>query len=396
MIRFFQMLEAVLKNVTTSDLLNCRQVSHQWNGISSEIFRKRADINLHFVYRYGRFVQMLRNRHCVELLEDIEEPSSRYGTKTLTDLVDCFAESKHFPYSNFRFNRLSKCRSSDMTRFISLWGKDIVTLKVSVDEPERNIGIMKDLIFEKVPNLKHLEIEFWEETYDLPSPVRLFDDSDQLQLPKLEVLCVCDRDRKYRRVVEDILKAASNLNKFVVSLKKYDFVNASDLKMLQTLGKLHCLKNLQITRDLITYWKMLPKSMDLKIHSLTVQSIVDDQSAIELINELLWSSKDVIHTLSIEQSALLTSLAIPILENLHTLGLHFNLFTSITDLSDLADTFPNVKTLGKISTIIDSNGTLKMFISFQTFIATMSTRYMLGLFSHKKLCQVSRFCEFMK
>lgn len=254
------MLQAILQHVATSDILNCRRVSHQWNGVSSEIVRNRADINLHFAYHNGRFLQKLRNRHCVELLDDIQQPSFRYGTKSLTDLVDCLEESSNFPYSNFWFSCLSKCRSSDMAQFITIWGGNIRTLKVNVDDPESNIGTLKDLIFEKTPNLKHLEIEFLGDSRrSRPCSVRLFDDSDKLQLPKLEALRVNDCYRKYRKIIEDILKAASNLNNFVLSSEKYEGVIAEDLEMLQSFGKLHCLKNLQmkISQDLIAYWKML-------------------------------------------------------------------------------------------------------------------------------------------
>lgn len=77
------------------------------------------------------------------------------------------------------------------------------------------------------------------------------------------------------------------------------------------------------------------------------RSIDDYRSEIELINELLQSNKDVLPTLSIQPAALLTGLVIPRLENLQTLSLHLDIHNSITDLSRLADTFPNVEMLGK-------------------------------------------------
>lgn len=45
----FQMLEAILQNATTADLLRCRQINRHWNEISSRIMRQRADIERGFL-----------------------------------------------------------------------------------------------------------------------------------------------------------------------------------------------------------------------------------------------------------------------------------------------------------------------------------------------------------
>lgn len=93
---------------------------------------------------------------------------------------------------------------------------------------------------------------------------------------------------------------------------------------------LHCLKILQlhISEDIIAYWGMSAKTMDLKLESLALSlkpSIWRNEqlksSATTIINQLFVSSKNVIHTLAIEPLGLLPLVVIPELKNLLKLDL---------------------------------------------------------------------------
>lgn len=347
------MLDKVLKNVATSDLLNCRRVNSQWNAISSHVLRRRCDVQLHFAFLNGKFMQKVPDRNSSELI-DLSENLTTFGSKSLPDLVDCLKCSENFPFSNFRFDHsydhaLRKRRiSEDISEFIAIFGENIEAIEVPIDS---------ELILEKFPNVKKLKIRF----RDYISRDFAFEhcvESDEMQLPKLEVLCVDKFDgyREFRNTIAYILNAAPNLKEFVGSLDGHG-ITVEDYVMLQSLGKLHCLKDVKIviTDDWIVYWKKFHKCMDLELHSLNVSFDVNHQTesnAAEMINQLLRSSKGVIRTLSIEQPALI-GLVTPILENLQHLSLFFDHGATYRVLSHMADTFPNVKSLGKeMNTII--------------------------------------------
>lgn len=107
--------------------------------------------------------------------------------------------------------------------------------------------MLKELLFEKVPNLRKLEIQFCRKDYsvrnDVPSSLQLFTDSTILELPVLKVLCVNRRFRQYRVVVENILAAACHLEKFEVNMSDDDGYGSErsftkeDLEMLQSFNK---------------------------------------------------------------------------------------------------------------------------------------------------------------
>lgn len=148
---------------------------------------------------------------------------------------------------------------------------------------------MRNLLLKSVPNLKQLEIQFCTQDYEfgekIPSPIQLFNNSENVELPKLKVLRCNNRYRIFRGIIENILAAAGNLitfegtatdsmNETYYPMEKV-FVKdniTADLTMLQTLSKLHCLKNLQfcVSEDLIANWKKSMKSVDLKLQSLTL------------------------------------------------------------------------------------------------------------------------------
>lgn len=260
------MLEAILQRVPSMDLLNCRQVNHQWNEIASGIHRRRADITLNFRFIGGQFIQPVAIRDDVT---EMGEKTFKWTTKTLTDLVALLKNSEHFPFTSFAFCSLKNFENEDMRNFLSVWGENILALNVSLTGPKRNVEILRDLILARIPNLKKLEIQymrtdfnFW---YNFPIYSELF--ADKVQLPKLEVLIVNSQYMKSRGFLQDLLTAACNLKKFSFNDSIEDgtlnqlrcvqkTITTEEMAWLQSLNKLQCLSNLQIcfTEDFINYW----------------------------------------------------------------------------------------------------------------------------------------------
>lgn len=339
--------------------------------------RQRGDINLKFSFKSGTFMQSVKRRYCEELMVKNDwETYYSTSSKSLADLVACLKKGKQFPVTSFRFDDIGNFGNADMNEFLLIWGKSVLALKVIIDDPVKSVAVLRDLLCEKIPNLKKLEIEFrrlgYTQQKEIPSSIQLFADSDEFQLPKLEVLYVSQRYKLFRGIIEDIIKAATKLNVFdgfsmdekVIDqgdcFHESNSVTADDLRMLEKRNKLHCLKSLQIciTNELIGYWAQASqRMMDLKLKSLTLSvdsSIVkNDQlkaSASTIINQLLHSSVTTIQTFTTAPLGLLTGLLIPKLKHLRKLNLcnnHYNSFTMFPPSFDFAVNFPNVKELGK-------------------------------------------------
>lgn len=353
-----------------------------------------------------------------ELLVNSFDPYYKYSSKSLADLVAFLKKVKHFPTTSFRFDDLANFKNKDMISFLTMWGKNILTLRICLNDPAGNsVGIMSELLLDKVPNLKKLEIQFCPNVLKFrdmaPSSIQLFADSNELQLSKLEVLTVNSRYRKFRGIVENILQAAGNLKNFdgnltqksVLPERLGESIAAEDLIMLKSLNKLHCLTNLKIhmSDDLIADWEKSVNSMDLKVQTLALsfdRAVRHNEQlksgATAIINQLLHSSKTVIRNLTIKPLGLLPGLNVPKLEGLRKLDMwKFSQLTFPVSL-EMADRFPNLVELGKnhrISYASDSHThTLKKKISFQTCILLEATH---PLFNHSRQCQMLKFCEFL-
>lgn len=370
------MLDAVLQLVTSSDLLNCRQINREWNEISSQILRQRADIVLRFSFKDGQFMQSVQYRHCKKLIATVCNSYYQCSSKSLKDLVTCLEKSKHFPFTSFQFDDLANFGNANMTHFLSIWGENILVLNVGINNPVNSVEILRDLLSVKVSNSKALELQFCRYDYNYEekiqsTPIQLFADSTKFKLPRLQVLCVNNRYRKFRGIIENILATACNLEKFVgyssnqrnilercVVVDVEDNITIEDLTMLQCLNKLHCLQNLRIclSEDAITYFGNSSNNVDLKLQSLALSlkpSIRGSEElksiAITLINRLLHSSKDAMHELSIEPLGSLQGLNIPKMENLKKLelyGFSHRDFAMFPPAFEMADAFPNLKELG--------------------------------------------------
>lgn len=305
--------------------------------------------------------------------------------KSLIDLVDCLKDSDNFPFTSFHFNGLANFEIEEMTNFLSMWGQNIRKLNIDLDDPINNIEGLKTLLLKKVTNVKKLHIQFCPKKYHFiferifPSSIQLFDEVNEFQLPKLNVLSVDSRFRTFPGIVEGLLVAACNLKKF--DLKRttrclyketmidlhdsgdlHESITADDLEMLRSANKLHCLKNIRIdlSEYLIDFWENSMKFGDLKLESLAISvepSIFKEKkltsSATAIINQLFDSSKEVLHTLAVAPLGWLPGLIIPKMENLKKLELwEFSakeppVSTMFPPLFEMADNFPNLKELGK-------------------------------------------------
>lgn len=323
--------------------------------------RQRADIEVRFAFKDQEFMHIIQHRCCKEMLIDGCSEVCITGSKSLTDLVECLAKSTDFPFTNFRFDNLRNFWNNDMRSFLAIWGSNIVTLNVDTDYQQKDVGLglWRKLLFDRVPNLNKLEIEFYGQgVWSVPNSIQSCADLCEFQLPQLEVFCVyCDIEDS--GIVENILRAATNLKSF-----SNGYADVPTLEMLLKLNKLHCLKQLEIevTEELIGYWAKSPQNMDLKVKNLNLSfesKILENQqlksNATSIVNQIFRSSKDVMHTLSIPKLGALAGLVIPKLETLQELHLEYDQEYDQDDQSgpifpplfDSAGTFPNVKELGK-------------------------------------------------
>lgn len=362
------MIDAILKNVATSDLLNCRQINRAWNEVSSRIMHQRGDIELTFSFKDGKFMKCIQHHPQREsLLAKQCPPNIIIGSKGLSDLLLCFQESAYFPFSSFRFDDLAMFGNEDMKNFLSIYGGNILALAIKLDDPENHVHMLRALLLEKVPNLMKLEIKFGGEynyQHNIMSSVQLFAGSNQFEFPNLKVLCVNRNYEYFRGIVTDILKAASNLHVFGKcsmdrGSKLEEHITASDLTMLQSFNKLHCLKNgdILVSEELIAHWETSPMTLDLQLQHFSLSSNLDINQLLTprvtgIINKLLDSSKNTVRKLYCPPLGLLSGLKIPKFEKLQKLYLLHDdsddySYTMFPPLFDFAEHFSNLQELSK-------------------------------------------------
>lgn len=336
--------------MASADLINCRLVNRKWNEISSKIIRQRADIQITFSSEYARLMTM--------------------DLMSLGDLVGCLEQSNNFPFSNFRFENLGTKAKVELEPFLSIWGKNIYELVVKMDDEVNNAKMLRFLLFEKMPNLKRLGIEFTFD-FDRKSIIRLFPNSNKFELPKLNTLRVSRSFGKHSAIVEDILEATPNLKLFEkCSLDNHrqlsECVTARELNILQSLDKLHCLEHitLMLTEDMISCLEKHPQILNLELGSIELPPdwFRYDRDrlytrGIKIINKIFDSSKNSLRTLKIPPMGWLEGLVLPKFGNLQTLVLSHDeedddddvvyVYCMFPPLYDMSDNFPNLERLSK-------------------------------------------------
>lgn len=365
--------------MTTSDLVNCRQVNRKWNEISSHIMRQRADIQIAFKFLGSKLSQSIQYRPEQTLLKDCMPLVNALGSRDFSDLVECLKVSKNFPCTSFRFKDVVK--SDDMEIFLSIWGQNIFALGVKIKEAD-DVQMLR-VFLEKAPNLKKLHIDFgsidlyYKQTSETAAVHLFVDSNNEFQLPKLNTLRVAGSCDYFAGIIADILKVASNLNCFEKSSLDGDddseCITAKDLAMLQSRNKLHCLKdvNLLFKRELIDLLENSPQITDLQLKSLelSITWIWDDDElsarATKIINKIFDSSKNSLLNLTIPPLGLLSELVIPKFENLRKMCLsHDESYedyypgpSMFPPLFEMADHFPNLQELSKSEDLlkIDKN-----------------------------------------
>lgn len=339
------MLDEIFKSLTKSDLLNCRLVNRRCNEVSSRVMRARDDISLHFEFTKGKFVQRIHHQHCEQLSDSI----SKLGSKSLADLVSCMKDPARFPITSFRLDGLSNLE--DIRNFLTIFGKEMRSLRVSLNCLKLNSEMLRKLIFEELPNLKVLGIGFWE-SFNSKSSRPLAASINMLQLPQLEVLYVDYLSEAYTEIMEAILMSSSNLKSIWIR----GIVTEKDLQILHKTNRLHCVQSgYFIGMETIANWS---KYGQLQLQSLNLRFFVwgNHQPRIgdmETINQLFQSIKGSLLSLTTEPIGSLTEYKLPKFEKLQKLCLRPDFgeqrqpSPSFLPPFNWADTFPNLKELGK-------------------------------------------------
>lgn len=362
------MLETILRNVDTSDLINCRQVNRKWNEISSQIMRQRADIQIVFSLKNGLLMRIIPYISGESLLGS--QLTNMESSMSFSDLITCLEQSEHFPFSSFRFKDLRTGGNDNLERFWSIWGENIYELAVKIDDA--NDVRMLRVLLERTPNVRKLGIEFgmdWIHGKHKNHPVHLFVRSNKFELPNLNVLRVSAAFGKFTGVVEDILEAATNLKLFEKCLlhngRLSESVTANELAILNSLNRLHCLKNLSLmfSEEVVTCLEKSQQILDLKYKSIELPVDWLDQNndqlcarASKLINKIFDSNKNSLQTLRIPPLGWVPGLVLPKFENLQKLVLKHDeevegedeVYCMFPPLFDMADSFPNLQQLSKI------------------------------------------------
>ncbi|KAG4068384.1 hypothetical protein HA402_007904 [Bradysia odoriphaga] len=151
-----EILDAVLRNVSPSDLVNCRHVNRKWNDVSSRVMHKRADIKIVFSYLGNELTQCIQHRPSQTLLKDFWPLVNEVSELTFSDLVECLKLSKNVPLANFRFKDV--IRDDDIESFLSIWGRNITALGVKI-EKDADVKLLR-VFLQKTPMLKNLSINF--------------------------------------------------------------------------------------------------------------------------------------------------------------------------------------------------------------------------------------------
>lgn len=363
------MLDAILRHLATSDLVNCRRVNRKWNEISSCIMRHRADIQIVFKF-FGKQLMQAIQYPPPTLLVDFWRPINEDSSLSFNDMVQCLKQSENFPFTSFRFKTAVKV--ADIAEFLSIWGRSILALGVLVEVPD-DVEMLR-FALEKTPNLRELYVDFGSiDFYNDSTSVntnRLFDGSNEFQLPALYILRVKGSCGYFSDVLSDILKVAPNLECFEKSSldKKHcqECIDAKDLAVLQLRNKVHSLKkvNFLFKKELIEFLEKTPEFMDLPFKSikLSITWIWDDDQlsarAVQIINKIFDSSKSSLEELYIPPVGLLSELVIPEFKNLQKLCLsHDESYEEGPGPSmfpphfEMIEHFPNLKELSKSITV---------------------------------------------
>lgn len=105
----------------------------------------------------------VEHRHCEELLVDSCKTFFKESSKSLSDLLVLLKESKQFPVVSFHFDHVENFfGNEDMMKFMSMWGENILNLKIDIEGTEESFGMLRQLLCKQVPNLKKLAIKFAE------------------------------------------------------------------------------------------------------------------------------------------------------------------------------------------------------------------------------------------
>lgn len=362
------MLEAILCNLATLDLVNSRQINRKWNEISSRIMRQRADIQIVFSYLGGELMQLVQHPPRQTLLKDFLPLVNELHKLSFVDLIDCLKQSINFPFTSFRFKDFVE--GDAIEELLSIWGQNIYALGVKIETTD-DVKMLKTWL-EKTPKLKKLHIDFGsiEFRYKVNPVIHPLVDSNKSQLPELKVLRVTGSCEYFFSVIVDIVKLASNLNCFekcaLDQNAHCECINAKELAMLHSLNKLHCIKDVSLLfkEKLIDLLETSEQIMDMQLKSIEL-SITwiwnEDQlseRATKIINKLFDSSKHSLRELTIPPLGLLSGVLIPKFENLQNLYLmhdesyeDYPFPSMFPPLFDIADHFPNVRKLCELETI---------------------------------------------
>lgn len=226
--------------------------------------------------------------------------------------------------------------------------------------------MLKGLLLEKASSLTELHINFehnWSQKQDVTPVAHLFEEFNEFELPKLNVLRVQNLTKNDYGIVADILRVAPNANSFEKLSVNYDddslgpeCFKVEELTMLQSLNKLHCLKRVNLSFDeiLVGFLEQSPQFVNLPFESIILSmnrmfTRYTSQDA-ELINKIFCASKHSLLELLITPVGSILGVELPRFENLKKLTLSHadnDGRSMFPQHFDMANNLPSLRELGK-------------------------------------------------
>ena len=335
----------------TPDLLTCRLVNRDFNGIASATLRDRPTNQLTF--HYNSFL----NVYVQTLALPSPYPSYKIWSsrRSLEKLRENCDNSFDFPFANFDFDKVHKLGSSSMTKFLTTVGPHIESLELdfSYKKDLESVRALRKFLVDQAPNVQHLKIRY-QSPPERSSLIPLFEGEEVKNfIFSLKSIDISECEGHYPQFVVDILMKSPQLK--VIKGSWEDGLQCKDLKLLRLTHKIHLMKKVKIDVhiDLLIYWaRFADDDLQLQNLFLSADGCAQNQRywtrCNRFITQILKSSKANLNVLSLKSVPFCENLEFPILEKVRKLYL-----TAVNDPifpygKNLSKHFPKLEEIGKL------------------------------------------------